>query len=518
MNGKVRSLFRKHEGDHRGRSGRRALGAIVFVTPIVCAPIAVAVTTAPTAGASAMSPTVTVASGGGGVPKIALFTQFAPAVVGYEQSEVFLSGIANAYQPTGAFGSNGKLSVSVASTASYKTRALVMRPRDPRRFNGTVIVEWLNVTGGADAAADWAQAHNQLVRQGFAYVGVTAQKAGVDALKSSTPVQGVVVGDPVRYASLSHPGDSYSYDIFSQAGQAIRDHPNIILGGLKPKHLVAIGESQSAGRLVTYIDAVHPLVHVYNGFLVHSEFGTGAPLSQAPQPNAAVPSPMHIRDDLNAPVLLFETETDVFNSRLTDRQPDTKRFRLWEVAGTAHFDDYGLAIGLTDTGDGQGSVQVLQSMLNPPNQPTPLFTCSAPINTGPGHYVLDAAVFWVNQWVTTGEAPPIAPRLKATGTNPVTFATDGNGDVLGGIRTPAVNAPVATLSGLPTGQGGTSFCAIFGTTTPFTSAHLAALYANHGQFASKWGLATQSGRRQGFITGADARELIMAGVQSSIGK
>ena len=50
----------------------------------------------------------------------------------------------------------------------------------------------------------------------------------------------------------------------------IRDDAGTMLGGLQPKHVIAIGESQSAGRLVTYIDAVHPLVDVYDGFLVHS--------------------------------------------------------------------------------------------------------------------------------------------------------------------------------------------------------------------------------------------------------
>ena len=74
----------------------------------------------------------------------------------------------------------------------------------------------------------------------------------------------------MRYASLNHPGDSYSYDMFSQAGQAIRDHAGLVLGGLRPDRVIAAGESQSAGRLVTYIDAVHPLAGVYDGFLVHS--------------------------------------------------------------------------------------------------------------------------------------------------------------------------------------------------------------------------------------------------------
>ena len=189
-------------------------------------------------------------------------------------------------------------------------------------------MEWLNVSGGADAAPDWTLAHNQLVREGFVWVGVSAQRVGVDALKSAAPPR----GDPVRYANLSHPGDSYSYDIFSQAGQAIRANASVMLSGLKPKQIIAIGESQSAGRLVTYIDAVHPLVEVYDGFLVHSRMGGGSPLSQAPQPSVPIPTPAPIRDDIGVPVLVFQTETDVSFTNLNARQPDSSMYRLWEVA------------------------------------------------------------------------------------------------------------------------------------------------------------------------------------------
>jgi Alpha/beta hydrolase domain len=463
------------------------------------------------AGASAARPTVTPATGGGGVAVVPGFTQFDPAVVGYEQSEVFLSEIANAYQPTAPFGTDGKYSVAATSTASYTTRAVVMRPIDPGRFNGTVVVEWLNVSGMADAGPDWILAHNELVREGFAWVGVSAQKVGVDALKSSDPLR----GDAVRYAGLSHPGDSFSYDIFSQAGQAVRDD-GTILGGLTPDHVIAAGESQSAGRLVTYIDTVHPLVHVYDGFLVHSRGAGGAALSQAPQPNVPVPTPAPIRADIGVPVLVFQTETDVFNSNLNARQPDTDTYRLWEVAGTSHFDFYGLSIGMTDTGDGQGAVAVLASMQNPTNQPNPNFTCNSPINTGPAHFVLDAAFSSINRWVADGDLPPVAPRLQTTGAGPVVFATDANGNVVGGIRSPAVDAPVATLSGLP--QGGSQFCFLFGTTVPFSPSQLAALYKNHGQFVSAWSEATEAAQAAGFLVPADAEELQSAAAQSDIGK
>lgn len=466
----------------------------------------------PVAGASVPSPIVTPGSGGRGVPVIPGFTAFDPAAVGYQLSEVFLSGTARAFRPAAPLGTDGRFDVVEAATAPYTTRAVVMRPTQKFRFNGTVVVEWLNVSGQADAGPDWILAHNQLVREGFVWVGVSAQQAGVDALRSIDPQR----GDAVRYAGLSHPGDSYSYDIFSQAGQALRDSAAAVLGGLRPLHVVAVGESQSAGRLVTYIDAIHPGAGVYDGFLVHSRAAGGAPLSQPPLTGVPVPAPTPIRTDLGVPVLVFQTETDVAFSNLGARQPDTDMYRLWEVAGTAHFDFYGLDIGMHDTGDGQGAVEMLASMQNPTNQPNPMFTCGAPINTGPAHFVLDAAFHWLDRWVTDGVRPPVAARLQTTGVGPVVFATDANGNVLGGIRTPAVDAPVAKLSGQPA-QGGSQFCVLFGTTTPFTPEQLAALYPDHDAFVAAWGDATRAARAAGFIVHADAVELTNAAVQSDVG-
>ncbi len=124
------------------------------------------------------------------------------------------------------------------------------RPIDPAKFSGTVVVEWLNVSAGADLPTDWIMAHNEFVRQGDAYVGVSAQAVGVNALKTQ---------QPDRYGTLVHPGDSYSYDIFSQAGRQVRANPATVLGGLTAQRVIGAGESQSASRLVTYIDGIHPL-------------------------------------------------------------------------------------------------------------------------------------------------------------------------------------------------------------------------------------------------------------------
>src|SRR3546814_1415681 len=82
--------------------------------------------------------------------------------------------------------------------------------------------------------------------------------------------------DAQRYASLQHPGDAYAYDIFSKAGQAARSAS--ILGGLKAKHVLAAGESQSAGFLTTYVNTVGRSGKIFDGYLIHSRFAGAAPL------------------------------------------------------------------------------------------------------------------------------------------------------------------------------------------------------------------------------------------------
>jgi hypothetical protein len=448
--------------------------------------------------------------------------------ISYQSAEFFLSGDAHSYGSAASLSADGRWTTAPdATTAAYVTRVLVHTPKSPRRFSGSVYVEWLNVTGGVDASPDWVHGHLQIAREGAAWVGVSAQLVGVNQLKCAAVGPGCPgAGDPARYASLVHPGDSYSYDIFSQAGQAIRD--GNLLGDLRARHVLAMGESQSAGRLVTYIDGVHPLVRVFDGFLVHSRGSSGAALTQPPLASVPV-ARAAIRDDLDVPTIVFESETDVFNSALQVRQPETPHgeFRLWEVAGTAHFDDYGLLIGLSDVGDGQGEIANLAAMQDPPTEGAPgVIECALPINTGPMHWVFDAAVSWIDRWARFGTPPPIAPRLQATsapGVSPVVFATDSHGNVRGGIRTPHVDVPIAKLTGTGnTGAPGapptSQFCSIFGETVPFTAGDLAALYPNHGRFVASYATASWKAVRSQFLLLPDAIHLVDAAARSDIGK
>ena len=435
-------------------------------------------------------------------------TSFNLSKVGYEKSQFILSGTAHSFQPASQLSSNGRWKISTGVSAPYTTRIAVYRPINPKRFNGTVVVEWLNVSGGTDDAPDWTLSHNELIRDGFAWVGVSAQQVGVASAKKT---------DPAEYSSLSHPGDSFSYDIFSQAGQTVRKDASQVLSGLRPHTLIAAGESQSAGRLMTYIDAVQPITRVYQGFLVHSQFGTGAPLSQAPQTNYVAPTPTTIRSDIGVPVFEFETETDVDNSNLTDRLHDgnPRWFRLWEIAGSSHYDYYGLAIGPNDTGNGQGAVKNLAAMQNPTRTPVGGFNCKVPINTGGTHWALDAAVKWLQRWVVKGIPPPAAPLLATVHASPVVFKLDANGNALGGVRTPQVDAPIAAL-GSQGNSGG--FCFLFGSTVPYGTAQLASLYPTHTKFVSAWARAVNKDRAHGFLLPADAKELLRSAVLSQVAR
>ena len=107
-------------------------------------------------------------------------TSFNLSKVGYEKTQFFISGTAHSYVPAQPPTSNGKWKITTGVSAPYTTRIAVYRPKNPTKFNGTVVVEWLNVSGGTDDSPDWTLSHNELIRDGFAWVGVSAQQVGVD--------------------------------------------------------------------------------------------------------------------------------------------------------------------------------------------------------------------------------------------------------------------------------------------------------------------------------------------------
>jgi hypothetical protein len=434
---------------------------------------------------------------------------------GWVEQEFFVSGTARAYRSALPLGADGNWTATPdGATAPYKTRVLVRRPTSPRKFNGTVIVEWLNVSGGLDAAPDWTFIQTLVRRDGYAWVGVSAQFQGVQGTGGPIGLNlSLKSVNPARYGSLSHPGDSFSYDIFTQVASALRQ-PNgpAPLGPLHPRRLIAVGESQSAFRLTTYVNAIQPIANAYDAVLIHSRGGGSAQLSQSPQTVVDTPAVVHVREDIDVPVLMLQTETDLVTLGYHPaRQPDTGKIRTWEIAGTAHDDAYGLAFGPADA----GRAALDTTYTAPVTSIFGVINCSSPINQGPQHYVVSAAVRKLHRWARTNKVRGgHAPRLEVAAGTPPVIQRDQLGNALGGIRTAQVDVPIATLSGL--GQTGGSFCALFGTTVPFDDATLASLYPSHDEYVRRVLRATRAAVRDGFILPADVEAIRQGAMASDI--
>jgi hypothetical protein len=439
---------------------------------------------------------------------VLLLGSFDLAPLNYGVEEYFLSGEATSYKPVGVLGSDGRWTVEPADKAPFTTRLVVVRPTDPKKFNGTVLVEWLNVSAGTDGAPDWSYLHRELLRKGYAYVGVSAQKVGIDGSMMSFPgALPLKKADPQRYASLNHPGDAFSYDIFTQAARAVRS--GAVTGPLKVRRIIATGESQSAIYMTTYVNAIDPLTKAFDGYMVHSRFGGAAKFDANAMRalQSAKPEPVRFRPDLRVPVMTFISETDLLLSPagyLIARQPNTDHLRVWEVAGTSHADTY--TLGGAGIDSGSASIADLAKSYTPTDSLMGL-KMSKPMNSAPQHhYVMEAAFAALDRWVRTGALPPTPPRIEITTTTPPAFVRDGNGNAVGGVRSPWMDAPVARLSGL--GQTGAGFAMLFGTTEVFDKAKLDQLYpGGRKDYQAKFDAALDRAVEAGFILKADAPEI-----------
>lgn len=422
------------------------------------------------------------------------------SVPGYEQVEVVAAGTATDYAPVGELGGDGRWELAPDTEAPYRTRVLVRRPADPADESGTVVVEWLNVSGGIDANPDWASLADEIVRQGHVWVGVSAQRIGVEGgpVLVRAPVAGELAGEglkaisPERYGSLEHPGDGYSFDIYTQVARAIR--AGAVTEGDAPDVVLAAGESQSAIALTTYANGVQPLTEAFDGFFVHSRAFASLPLV-APGEAAdlagsmATPEPVLLRDDLDVPVLVLQAEGDVVGVlRSVDaRQPDSPTLRLWEVAGASHADAFLLG-PVADELD-----------------------CGAPINRAPFHLVAKAGLRSLDAWVRTGTAPPEAPRIEVEGIDgdgEPAIVRDADGIALGGIRLPVVDVPSEVLSGAPP-PSPDLICLLMGSTQPLPAGRAVELHGDAAGYEEAFEAATDAVIEAGFVL-ADDRDALLA--------
>jgi hypothetical protein len=387
---------------------------------------------------------------------------------------------------------------------------LIRRPADPAKFNGTVIALWNNVSRGFDIFVGESP---EVYRGGYAIALISAQGVGVHGFPLK-PERGLIEWDVARYGSLSIPNDDYSYDIFTQAARAIGPHRPLSaidpMGGLNVRKMICAGASQSAVRLVTYLNAIQPKEKTFDGFFIHLFFGNGALLEDPRASDPVVkrvedimplakmmPAGSHlVRDDLGVPVFVMNTETESVLHHPV-RRPDSDTYRFWEIAGVAH----GSATGASKIASNEPRDLGLTRHEMAPEGTLHNVLTHEPVNS--------AALSHFQRWLNEGVPPPVQPRIEFAG-DPARPVRDENGIAMGGIRLPQVAVPTARH----TGVDADGVLEMFGTSTPFSNEKLHQLYASPADWRRKFQQAADAAVAAGFLLRVDAEQIVKEALES----
>jgi hypothetical protein len=451
------------------------------------------------------------------------------AARGYSLQEYFVSGKANVYD----WGADGNAATPQVRTANapYTTRFVVRRPKNAKRFSGNVWVELNNPSRAYDAETTWISAHDKFMRDGDIHVAITVKPIAMAALKRF---------DAKRYSRLSManplPADKQAcgllprqagydenlsklyenglaWDIVSQVGALVRskDRENP-LRRFRVKHMFATGESQTASYVDTYAYGFANAAKlrsgkpIYNGFVSVSFSGAPRAINQCipliglGDKRAALPA-RHV------PHMHINSQTEPITlSSYAWRKPDSDKrsagYRLYEIAGATH----GWSL--------LGSIDAPWSDLEKVGGVQLRYTCAeGKWNSLPRQWIHPAMFRNMERWVAKGTLPPkMAEPIHVIngGTPQATFETDRFGNVLGGVRTPYVDVPVAKYSGTATSDGGPtgSFCRLLGYEQPFTSTTLQNLYGTHQNYVARVSRQVRRMVRQRWLEPVDARQIV----------
>jgi alpha/beta hydrolase family protein len=388
----------------------------------------------------------------------------------------------------------------------------VRRPMDARRFSGLVVLELLDPTMLQDSAPVWTAAQEAVVRAGHAWVGVTIKPVAIEALKRTDPARYDGLGFPFQQSPDCHPapappgvpgseGDAraspqsengLAWDAIAQAGALLRsgsrENP---LRDLQPRRIVAAGAGEAADYLVTFVNAAHAAQRLGDGTPVFDAYlAVGAGLAPVPVSQCAAPLPptdsrLHI-GPRDAPFIAVATGSELertLHLRREDSDEPKDFFRRYEVAGAS---------------------------LSPAPLPGGDNPCEEPPSPLPIGWAMDAIVDNLAQLLFQGTAPPHAPPvgLQPDGR----LARDGFGNVVGGLRLPQLQAPLASYAAHSTPRRADDAasvwrCSLTGTTRRFDSAEMKRLYGTRAEYLRRFTTAADEAVQERFLTAPDAASL-----------
>lgn len=405
---------------------------------------------------------------------------------GYEEWEYFVSGDAYRYDTSGGPDQTAERIETGGPNDDgkypFETRIMVRSPKNPADANGVVIVEWNNVTSFQDVEFNWFGDPYYLLKNGYTFVGVTAQTIGVNSLKAF---------NNGRYGTLTVNGngtvptgtgldpDALSYDIFSSVVKAIKGGGTGLdpINGIDAKTVIASGESQSCGRLSNHYNKIEPIHEIVDAYLL--TVCTSA-----------------LRTDRPEKAVRIITESENRFQRPVANYPDTDSIRHWEVAGASHLPRVAF-----DNLNGVFSRDFA----------TVTADCTKfPLSRVKWPFTQNVAIRDLASWSNGGAAPPIAPRGEYLPDG--SLARDEYGIAKGGIRYPDVTVPTAVNDGLNSPASSdnifSNFCPLFGSSTPFSSERLHALYGDFLGYIDKYFPAIDDLVESGFLLREDGNRLM----------
>jgi hypothetical protein len=421
------------------------------------------------------------------------------AKAGYVEEEYFIKGRARVFD----WPSLDHL--TAIAEGPYTTRILVRRPADPRHFTGTVWVEPLNPSMRYDLPLIWGDTHDHLVSRGDVWVGVTVKPVAIESLKEF---------DAQRYAALEFPNplppeatcpqsalplprgglppesspgteNGLIWDVLSQtAGLLKSPTQHNPLHGWRVQRVFMTGDSQSGAFVLTYANAIHPFAKsptggpLYDGYLATVATGPSTPIRQCADPIPPA-DPRRTIQPRGVPIITIvsETETASLHRRPdSDRAPDL--FRGYEVAGASHVHE-------TDGQDSPARADAAKTRGAAFDTNTHCVQQDAPGNDVPIAAIVDGALANLDRWSRGGGPPPHGEPLRleqVSGAAAPEVQRDRFGNALGGVRTPALDVPIARYHPRMEGPG---VCELWGYREPFSPAQLASVYPTHHAYVAK---------------------------------
>lgn len=428
---------------------------------------------------------------------------------GYVEEEYFFSGKANVYD----WAKNGSVSVHTAN-APYNSRMLIRRPVDPKKFSGTVWVEFLNPVGMTDMSLAWGYSNYYMLDHGDAYIGVTAFGDSLKTLKRF---------NAERYGSLSmanpaplpqgckEAGKDYSaefedgmrWDMLNQVSASLKSNvAGRPLASLKVDKVYLFG--QSNGDLPTYINAFDRMAKlandkpVFDGYLLKD---SGVPIATRQcDPRPAGNDPRRLFKNISVPFIQIVVENSVLaNNNLFTRRADSDTpgdyYRRYEIPGSSHVDDAAFAW--------LPKAEIFTAVGVDPQWPETRLCVPRQILTDfPVHYYVSGAMFNLDQWARNGTAPPHAEfiQVNGLGTDKPSIARDQYGNALGGVRNAWVDVPNAAYN-----QRGA--CGNTAAKKAFGWDRLEAIYGNYQNYAQKFSAAVDRDVQQRWVPAAYSQRM-----------